>query len=153
MGMKKTCFLFGHSDTPEGILPLLEQVVSICCREHGIQSFLVGQYGNFDRWAGLAVKTVKQQHPSISLRLLLAYHPAERPAELPSGYDGTIYPDGQEFVPRRYAIVRANRHMIQTSDAVICYAKYAGNASKMFDLALRQKRTRNIPVYNIADMI
>ena len=44
--------------------------------------------------------------------MLIPYHPAERPVETPPGFDGTFYPPGIESVPRRYAIVRANRYMV-----------------------------------------
>jgi len=44
------------------------------------------------------VKQAKKQHPNIVLKLVLSYHPAERSAETPAGYDGTYYPDELENI-------------------------------------------------------
>ena len=75
----------------------------------------------------------------IYLVLLLSYHPAERPIETPPGFDGTFYPPGMESVPRRYAIVRANRYMIDHVDYLIAYAWHpASNAKELTAYALRK---------------
>lgn len=46
--------------------------------------------------AAKAVINAKITHPEISLFLLLPYHPAERPIDLPLGFDGSFYPPGME---------------------------------------------------------
>ncbi len=51
-------------------------------------------------------------------------------------FDGTIYPAGLETVPRRYAIVRANRFMVENSDFLIAYAFHAAsNAREVLEYA------------------
>ena len=98
--------------------------------------------------AARAVISAKALYPEISLLLLLSYHPAERPIEIPPGFDGTFYPPGMESVPRRYAIVRANRYMIDHVDYLIAYAWHPGsNARNLVDYA--QKKA--IPFQNLAD--
>lgn len=53
---------------------------------------------------------------------------------LPVGFDGSLYPPGQEKVPRRVAIVRANHYAVNVSDYLIAYAKYPGsNAGKILE--------------------
>ena len=47
--MYKTCFLFGHADTPQSILPAIEDAVEKCYSIYGIQHFYVGNRGNFDK--------------------------------------------------------------------------------------------------------
>ncbi len=49
-------------------------------------------------------------------------HPFDRPIPTPPGFDGTFYPPGMETVPKRAAIVRANRYMVDHSDYLIAYA-------------------------------
>ena len=71
----------------------------------------VGGYGGFDRIAGTAVKPIKAEYPHVTLRMVIPYHPAERPVEAPNCYDGTYYPDGLEGVPKRFRIAKANRLM------------------------------------------
>lgn len=74
---------------------------------HGVTSFFVGHYGNFDNMAAAAVIEAKKRHPEVTLTLLLPYHPFDRPIPQPDGFDGTFYPPGMERVPKRFAIVRA----------------------------------------------
>lgn len=50
--------------------------------------------------------------------------------ELPAGFDGTFYPPGMENVPRRFAIDRANRYMIDHTDYLIAYAWKPGSNAK-----------------------
>ena len=89
--------------------------------------------------AAKAVVSAKVLHPGITLLLLLPYHPAEWPIETPPGFDGTFYPPGMESVPRRYAIVRANRYLIDHVDYLIAYAWHpASNARDLVEYALRK---------------
>ena len=88
------------------------QVVEQHILEYGVTEFIVGHYGGFDRLAASAVKEAKRFYPEVKLTLLLSYHPAERPIPTPDGFDGTFYPPGMESVPRKIAIVRANRYVV-----------------------------------------
>ena len=40
---------------------------------------------------------------------------------MPEGFDGSFYPEGMEKVPRRVAIVRANRYMVWCR---FCYSSF-----------------------------
>lgn len=112
--------------------------------DFGVTEFIVGNYGGFDRMAAKAVITAKDQHPEIALSMLISYHPAERPVELPHGFDNTFYPPGMEQVPRRLAIVRANRYMVDHVDYLIAYAWHAGsNARNLLEYA-QQREQRNL---------
>lgn len=138
----KSCFMFGHGDCPDSILPKIEEAIEHHYSELNIRCFYVGSRGRFDRLAATAAKRVKQRHPSLQLYLLLAYHPGERAITLTDGFDHSYYPP-LENVPRRYAIVRANRYMIDVSDSVICYVAHLGNSRNLLEYAQqRQKETR-----------
>ena len=126
----KSCFLFGHSNAPEEVRQKIEAAVERLYREQDVRLLYVGGYGTFDRLAASAVKSAKEKFPDIELFFVTPYHPAERPCELPLGFDGIFYPP-LENVPRQYAIVRANRYMVATSDAIICYVWHgASNTQK-----------------------
>ena len=76
--------------------------------------------------------------------------PAERPVDIPTGFDETIYPSGMEKVPRRYAIVEANKAMIRQSNYLIAYITHpASNASKYLAYAERLELTGQIKTINI----
>ena len=89
--------------------------------------------------AAKAVIAAKEQHPDITLSMLIPYHPAERPVETPQGFDNTFYPPGMEKVPRKLAIVRANRYMVDHVDYLIAYAWHpASNARDLVEYALKK---------------
>ena len=138
----RSCFFIGHREAPEDIAANLASEVRRHITELGVTEFVVGHYGRFDSMAGQAVIAAKREFPYIHLLLLLPYHPAEAPVDLPEGYDGTYYPPGMESVPRRFAIVRANRYMVDHADYLIAYAWHpASNARERVEYAeARQKR-------------
>lgn len=146
----KVCFMFGHAITPYTAIPLIEAAAERHYREYGVRTFLVGNRGDFDRYAATAIKNLKHRYNDISLLLLLAYHPAERPVYLLDGFDNSYYPP-LENVPRRYAIIRANRYMIKVADSIICYVNHIGNTRSLLEYALRRQKKDGIPIENVAD--
>ena len=78
----KSCFFVGHREADERLLPVLQSMIQQLIEEEGVTEFYVGGYGGFDRIAGAAVKQLKAEYPHISLRIMIPYHPAERPVRL-----------------------------------------------------------------------
>lgn len=131
------CFFIGHREAPENIYPELAQTVEQLI-EQGVTDFYVGHYGNFDRLAARAVIAAKQRHPEVRLTMLLPHHPAEREVILPSGFDSSLYPPGMENVPRRFAIARANRWMVEHCTHLVAYVTHpASNAGKVVEWGRR----------------
>lgn len=113
-------------------------------------SFIVGRYGNFDKLAARVVIDAKERHPEVTLTLQLPYHPFDRPTPTPKGFDGTFYPPGMETVPKRVAIIQANRHMVEHSTHLIAYAWHpASNARALVEHAQIWGRKRKIHVENL----
>ena len=140
----KSCFLIGHRETSSEIMPALKAAIEQHIVEYGVTEFVVGHYGGFDRMAARAVIDAKTQHPEITLSMLIPYHPAERPVELPLGFDNTFYPPGMEKVPRRLAIVRANRYAVDHVDHLIAYVWHSGsNARELVEYA-RNRESRHL---------
>ena len=132
------CFFIGHREAGDELLPTLTEAVERHITEYGITSFMVGRYGNFDKLAARAVIGAKKRHPEVTLTLLLPYHPFDRPTPTLEGFDGTFYPPGMETVPKRVAIVRANRYMVENSSHLIAYAWHpASNALELVEYAQR----------------
>lgn len=148
--MRKSCFFIGHRDAPEAIYPQLLAEVERHIAELGVTEFIVGHYGRFDRLAAKAVIAAKQRHPNISLLLLLPYHPSEQSIEIPVGFDNTYYPPGMEKVPRKLAIVWANRYVVDHVDYLIAYAWHpASNARELVKYAAVRQQDVKITVVNI----
>ena len=124
----KSCFFIGHRETSEEIYP-------------GVTEFIVGHYGGFDRLAASAVKEAKRFYPEVKLILLLPYHPAERSISTPDGFDGTFYPPGMESVPRKAAIIRANRYVVDYVDYLLAYVWHpASNARELVEYAKSREK-------------
>lgn len=148
--MGKSCFFIGHRDAPEAIYPKLLAEVERYIAELGVTEFIVGHYGGFDRLAAKAVIAAKQRHPNISLLLLLPYHPTKQSIEIPVSFDNTYYPPGMEKVPRRLAIVRTNRYVVDHVDYLIAYAWHpASNARELVKYADIRRRNTKTTVVNI----
>lgn len=136
----KSCFFIGHREASSEVLPALREAVERHIVDYGVTEFVVGNYGGFDRMAAKAVIEAKTRHPQITLTMLLPYHPAERPIDLPPGFDNSFYPPDMEKVPRRFAISKANRYMIDHSDYLIAYAWHpASNARNLVEYAQRKQ--------------
>ena len=134
-----SCFFIGHRETVGEIYPQLEAAIERHITQLGVREFIVGNYGGFDRIAARALVAAKAQHPEIVLLLLVPYHPAERPIQAPPGFDGTFYPPGTENVPRKFAIVRANRYMVEHVNYMIAYVWHpASNARDLVEYAIRK---------------
>ena len=135
-----TCFFIGHRDAKDSLLPELLDEVERHITDCGVTDFVVGRYGRFDGLAAQAVKLAKERHPNIRLTYLRPYHPAERTEKTPAGFDGSFYPPGIERIPKRLAIVRANRYMVEHSDFLIAYVWHpASNAREVVEYAKRRE--------------
>ena len=143
----KSCFFIGHREASEEISPALYAAVEQHIVEYGVTEFIAGHYGGFDRLAALAVKEAKRFYPEVKLTLLLPYHPAERPIPMPDGFDSTYYPPGMESVPRKVAIVRANRYVVDHVDYLIAYVWHpASNAREIVEYAQKRQQKNCIQV-------
>lgn len=143
----KSCFFIGHREVSSEVLPALTEAIEQHIVEYGVTEFIVGNYGGFDHIAAKAVIAAKEQHPGIALSMLIPYHPAERPMKPPQGFDNTFHPSGMEKVPRRLAIVRANRYMVDHVDYLIAYAWHpASNARDLVEYAKKREARHQISV-------
>ncbi|MBM6721560.1 hypothetical protein [Pseudoflavonifractor phocaeensis] len=148
---KKTCFFIGHREAPDSILPTLIDEVERHITGYGVNSFVVGHYGQFDALAGQAVIEAKKRHPGVSLFMLLPYQTYGRSATPPEGFDNTFYPFGTERVPKRAAIPKANQYMVDHSDFLIAYVWHAAsNSRKILEAALKRQERGLMRVTNLA---
>lgn len=143
----KSCFFIGHREASSEVLQVLTKAIEQHIVDYGVTEFFVGNYGGFDHMAAKAVIAAKERHPQITLSMLLPYHPAERPVALPPGFDNSFFPPGVEKTPRRFAIVRANRYMVEHVDYLIAYAWHpASNARNLMEYARKREQNNLIQV-------
>ena len=131
-----TATFFGHKDTPKEIEPTLRSTLIDLIENKNVTVFYVGNNGNFDTMVRRQLEDVSQTYP-ITYSVVLAYLPTEK-----NKYDNltnTIYPEGLETVPKRFAISWRNKWMIQQSDIVVTYVTCAlGGASHFMNIAKRK---------------
>ena len=152
MEHRSSCFFIGHRETPDRVYPTLLETIERHIAEYGVSEFVVGQYGNFDRLVIRALSQVKQAHPDITLILMTPYYPVNRKVDLPEAFDALFYPPDLETVPKRLAIVRANRYMVERSDFLIAYVWHpASNARELLEYAGTGKRKGKIHITNLAE--
>ena len=145
----KSCFFIGHREASSEVLPVLTEAIERHIEKYSVTEFIVGNYGGFDHMAAKAVIAAKERHPELTLSMLIPYHPAERAVELPKGFDNTFYPPDMEKVPRKLAIVRANRYMVDHVDYLIAYAWHpASNARNLVEYA-KKREQRNLISVNV----
>ena len=148
----KSCFFIGHREAPESLAEILAEAIEKHITEYGVEEFVVGGYGAFDRMTARQLAAAKERHPEINIMLLTPYHPSERKIYLPKDFEVSFYPPGMERVPKRLAIVRANRYMVEHSDYLIAYVWHpASNARELLEYAQKLESHGKIHIENLAD--
>ena len=142
--MKETvCCFFGHRNITDEITDDLRKAVRSAITDYNARMFYVGNHGSFDVLAFKVLREMKDEFPYINYAVVLAYMPGHSEKEY-SYYspEETLYPDGLEKVPRKFAIVWRNNWMLKQSDTVICYVyHHFGGAGQMIEKAQKQNKT------------
>lgn len=118
------CTFFGHRECPDSVGPRLRAVLEALIVERGVDIFYVGHQGQFDALVRRTLQALCQIYPQIHYAVVLAY--LSRPGGEPQDYADTLFPEGIETVPRRYAISWRNRWMLGRADYVVTYGPTAG---------------------------
>ena len=139
MNKDKTAVFIGHGDCPlsvEDIIPFIEEAI-----RNGVDTFLNGGQGAFDRTCARAVHFLKKDYPEIKSILVIPYHNFrifDRTL-----FDEIITPNNANSVSYtgfKTAIPRRNRYMVQNASVAICYVTYISRgAYKTYQLALKEK--------------
>lgn len=130
---------FGHRDTGEEILPLLEKTVRFLIEKEKADVFYVGTQGAFDRMVEGLLHRLSCEYPHIEAIAVLAYPPQ-------TGKEGallvqTLLPAEAVVGPPRFAILRRNKWMLENCDAVVCYVRHSfGGAAAMKRAAVTLKK-------------
>ncbi len=131
------CAFFGHRDAPSDLRDKLRETVAKLIEEKDVTEFYMGNNGNFDRMALSVLKELREMYPQINYYVVYAYLPQKDGED----YEHTLYPEGIETVPKRFAIDYRNRWIVGQADVVIAYVRRSfGGAAKFVDMAERQDR-------------
>ena len=104
---------------------------------NGAETFYLGGYGAFDRLAASVLAEQKKRYPHIELVLILPY--LNRRKDI-SPCDSSLYPP-LESVPKKLAIVRRNRWMVDQADVFVRYVLHSwGGAATTLELSKQKKK-------------
>lgn len=128
----KICTFFGHRDTPEKAADKLKEIITYLIEQKNINCFYVGNNGNFDKIVLSVLKELSIKYPKIKYYVVLAYlNNCENEVN-------TIFPEGIENVPKRFAINFRNKWMINNSDIAVVYIDHSyGGAAQFAEMAKR----------------
>lgn len=144
-----SCTFFGHRIINKDIKDLLTRQIDNLIAEHGVNVFYVGNNGQFDHLVAAVLLELKSRNPQISYSIVLAYLPEREKEYNQLSYTETIYPEGLEYTPPRFAISKRNQWMVQQSDYVIAYVEHSiGGAAQFTEYARKKHKT----VINLADL-
>lgn len=130
------CTFFGHSDTPQEKRETLKAVIIDLVKNNGVDTFYVGNHGNFDKMAYKILCELSDVY-NIKFFVVLSCVPIKES----NGLKNTIVPEGIENVPPRFGIVYRNKWMINNSDYVVTYVNRSfGGAAKFKEYAEKKKR-------------
>ena len=141
------CTFLGHRDCygldKEALQSEIEKLIA-----QGVHTFYVGHQGDFDGTVFGCLKKLETVYPHISVSVVLAYMPP--PAQIFDPYAGySIYPEGLEAVPPKFAIEYRNKWMISRADHCICYVNRSWGGAYKF---VRMCKNRGLAVTNLGSM-
>ena len=143
-----TCTFFGHKDTPPAVSVPLKQTIIKLIEQENVTCFYVGNQGKYDSMVARTLKEIKVNYPHIKLAIVLAYMP-DKKDKTSWDYADTIYPEGLEKTPPRFAIDKRNEWMLKHSDYVVSYVEHRiGGAAKFTERAIK----RGKKVINLASI-
>ena len=133
------CSFFGHKDAPFTLYSRIMENIEELITQRNIDSFMVGNHGNFDSMVLKALRELKQIYPQICYNVVLAYMPEQKQNyELYNPFE-TFLPEGIESVPKRVAISWRNKWMVRESDIFLCYISHSwGGAAQFVKYAQQQ---------------
>ena len=136
------CCFFGHRDCPDAIKPRLREVLVQLIERDGVDRFYVGHQGAFDAIVHSVLRELVKSYPQIQYDIVLAYVPQGKANYDTEMTQNTILPEGIETAPKRFAIDRRNKWMLQQSDYVVTYVTHSwGGAAKFANEAKRLGKT------------
>lgn len=140
-----TCTFFGHRDAPGSIESALKETIEELIKR-GVDKFYVGNNGNFDSMVRRVLKNIKGEHPQVYYAVVLSALPVSRVNEDTSD---TVFPEGMEKTPPRFAITKRNKWMLEQSDIVVAYVRAVGGAEKFVNIAAKKGKE----IINLAELL
>ena len=130
----KCCF-FGHHDATSKVKKAIKSTVVILINE-GITDFYVGNNGKFDYYVQQTLGELISKGYNIRVTVVLSYIDE---VAICLDQKCTLYPDGLEKTPLRFAISKRNDYMISVSKVAIIHVRHSfSNTHKLCEKAKKK---------------
>ena len=136
------CSAFGHREVYDRIE--LDELLGKLVKDKGVQLFLTGGMGEFDRRFVQAIRKVKQRDGAVRLALIKPYLTRELQENrlfYERDFDSVIVPEELAGIHPKAAIDCRNKWMIDQSDIVLFYVRREfGGAHRARQYAIRKEK-------------
>ena len=143
---------FGHKDAPDTLKPAIKENILLLLDKYPDCMFYVGNNGRFDKMVISVLTEISENVPDLSYAVILAYLPKTNRILSPDYTKiPTIFPNGIESVPKKFAIPFRNDWMVKQTDITVCYiTRSSGSSSARFVEKIRRKKKE---IINLADNV
>ena len=136
------CTFFGHRRCPQEVRLKLEKIIEELIQHQNESVFYVGNNGDFDTMVYSVLNYLKKTYSHIEVYIVLAYLPTGKSDEIPD----SLFPEGMEYIPKRFAISHRNRWMVKNSDIIVSYITHNWGGAAQFTDYARDKGKRVINI-------
>ena len=137
------CF-FGHRDAPQSLQPILHALLVDLIEQESADRFYVGNHGSFDALVRDPLRALQAVYPQITYTVVLAYLPSPKRSLPFEDFSDTVYPEAVASVPKKFAIDRRNRWMLNQSDVAVCYVTRSVGGAAQYRSAAQKAGLRVI---------
>ncbi|MBR6918699.1 MAG: hypothetical protein IKN38_11005 [Clostridia bacterium] len=136
------CTFFGHRIVSSDLKPKLLNEIKRLITDCNVRLFYVGNNGSFDGMTAYVLNDLINEY-DIDYFIVLSKISEKALCQAPEVERYTIFPEGLEFVPKRYAIIKRNEWMLKRCDYVITYIRndIGSGAAKFREMAIKKKKT------------
>ena len=121
------CTFFGHSNSPNTLIPQIEEIVTKLIVSHKVSKFLVGNNGNFDLIVQKILKSLSKSKLNFDYYIVLS---SINETALSGEQEVTVFPEELARCPSKYRIYKRNEYLIKNSHYAITYVKKQFSNSK-----------------------
>ena len=143
--MKKVCAFFGHSMFVECRLnkELLKNTIEKLIVD-GVETFLVGSHGEFDKMCLTACCSLKEKYPNIKIcKVYTNIHSLIKEENYNNKIEKISY--SIENFHYKQQITKSNEMMVNSADVVVCYADFnLTNSGAVKSIKYAQKLNKKI---------
>ena len=138
------CTFFGRRNAPSSVKEKLSEAINDLIKR-GYDEFYVGNNGNFDFYVQSVLSDIIKTNCKVSFTVVLS-RPDEKAILAEQIF--TLFPDGLEKVPHRFAISKRNDWLIKKAQVVVAYADNRFTNSHKW---IEKAKNKGIDVINLAN--